>query len=148
VLGGWQASGITVVETGIPFQITATDTANTGTHIQVANRLCSGNLPSGQRSIHDWFQTSCFVQPSAGRLGNSGRNPLWGPGLTNFDLSAFKRFPFGEKRWVQFRTDFFSAFNHPQFAIGGTQAITAPTYGQVTSAAGSRLIQMSLQVSF
>ncbi len=148
-LGGWQVSGITTAESGTPFQITAADTSNTGgVHTQVANRLCNGNLPSGQRAILDWFQTSCFAQPSAGRLGNSGRNPLWGPGLTNFDLSAFKRFPFGEKRWVQFRTDFFSAFNHPQFAIGATQAITAPTYGQVTSAAGSRLIQMSLQVSF
>jgi hypothetical protein len=95
-----------------------------------------------------WFNTSCFVQPAAGRLGDSGRNVLIGPSLVNFDISAFKRFPFGEQRWVQFRADFFGAFNHPQFSAGQTQAVTASTYGQLTSASGARVIQMSLQISF
>ena len=66
----------------------------------------------------------------------------------NFDISAFKKFPFGEQKFVQFRTDFFNAFNHPQFSVGQTQAVTASTYGQITSAGPARVIQMSLQVSF
>jgi hypothetical protein len=149
VIGGWQMSGVTTLESGLPLEITATDTSNTGgIHTQVSDRTCNGNLPSGQRSIHQWFQTSCFPQPAAGRIGDSGRNVLVGPGLSNFDLSAFKRFPFGEARWVQFRTDFFGAFNHPQFSVGQTQAVSASTYGQVTSAGGSRVIQMGLQVVF
>ena len=36
----------------------------------------------------------------------------------------------------------------PQFSVGQAQAVTASTYGPITSAAGSRVIQMSLQVSF
>ena len=94
-------------------------------HTQVANRICNGNLDSSQRSIQHWFDTSCFTQPQAGRLGNEGRNMLWGPSLLNFDVSAFKRFPFGEKRFVQFRTDFFNAFNHAQFQAGASQAVTS-----------------------
>ncbi len=145
---GWQVSGNATVESGVPLEITATDTSNTGgIHTQVADRVCDGRLSSGQ-TIHMWFNTSCFVQPAAGRLGTSGRNVLVGPDLVNFDISAFKRFPFGEAKWIQFRTDFFSAFNHPQFSIGQTQAVTSSTYGQVTSAAGARVIQMSLQVTF
>ena len=148
VIGGWQVSGITTAETGLPFEITATDLSNTGgIHTQVANRVCNGNLPSDQRSINRWFDTACFTQPASGLLGNSGRDILRAPGLINFDLSAFKRFPFGEQRWVQFRADFFSAFNHPSFSTGN-QAITSSTYGQITTAGDSRLIQTSLQVVF
>src|SRR4051812_41291514 len=148
VLGGWQVSGITTLQSGLPFEITATDLSNTGgIHTQVADRVCDGNLPSDQRGITRWFDTSCFVQPATGRLGNSGRNILRGPGTTNFDLSAFKRFAFGEQRWIQLRTDLFGAFNHPIFSTGN-QAVTSSTFGQITTASGARVIQMSLQVAF
>jgi outer membrane receptor protein involved in Fe transport len=148
VAGGWQVSGVTSLQSGLPFGITANDLSNTGgIHSQVADRTCNGNLPSGQRSISHWFDTTCFSQPPSGRLGNSGRNPLWAPGLTNFDISAFKRFPFGEQRWVQFRADFFSAFNHPSFSTGN-QSTSSSTYGQITSASGARVIQLSLKVAF
>ena len=147
LVSGWQVSGITTAESGVPLEITATDTSNTGgIHTQVADRVCDGRLSSG--TVQKWFNTSCFLQPAAGRLGDSGRNVLVGPDLVNFDISAFKRFPFGEQRWVQFRTDFFSAFNHPLFSAGQTQAVTASTYGQLTSASGARVVQMSLQISF
>ncbi len=146
---GWQVSGTATAETGLPLEITATDTSNTGgIHTQVADRVCDGRLSSDQRSIQKWFNTACFVQPAAGRLGSSGRNVLTGPSLLNFDISAFKKFPFGEQKFVQFRTDFFNAFNHPPFSVGQTQAVTASTYGQITSAGAARVIQMSLQVSF
>ncbi len=101
-----------------------------------------------------WFNTSCFTQPTAGLLGNEGRNPLVGPGNTNFNLSAYKRFPFGEQRWVQFRADFFNAFNHPGFAMGpqpnlqSTQTVGASTFGQVTTAGSPRIIELSLKVAF
>ena len=144
---GWQLSGVTTAESGVPLEITATDTSNTGgIHTQVADRVCNGQLSDG--TVQKWFNTSCFVQPAAGRLGGlCPERPGWSR-LSNFDISAFKRFPFGEHRWVQFRTDFFGAFNHPQFSAGQTQAVTASTYGQLTSASGARVIQMSLQVSF
>lgn len=146
--GGWQVSGITTVESGLPFEITANDLSNTGgIHSQVADRTCNGNLPSGQRSILHWFDTSCFSQPPSGRLGNSGRNPLREPGATAFNLSAEKRFAWGEQRWVQLRCDLLSAFNHPVFATGN-QSTSSPIYGQITSASGARVIQLSLKVAF
>jgi hypothetical protein len=88
---GWQVSGSVTAEKGLPLQITAADTSNTGgMHTQVADRVCDGRLSSPM--LTTWFNTACFVQPAAGRLGNSGRNILVGPGLTNFDISALKRF--------------------------------------------------------
>ena len=70
VTGGWQVSGITTFESGLPFSITAADLSNTGgVHSQFADRSCNGNLPSDQRTLYHWFDTSCFSQPSAGRAG-------------------------------------------------------------------------------
>jgi hypothetical protein len=144
---GWQVSGIATAESGLPFGITASDPSTTGgIHTQAANRTCNGNLSSDQRNISHWFNTSCFSQPASGTLDNSARNVLRAPGGMNFDLSASKEFPFGEQRWVQFRTDFFSAFNHPLFSTGN-QATNNSTYGQITSASGARLIQFSLKVA-
>jgi hypothetical protein len=80
-------------------------------------------------------------------LGNSGRNILRAPGTTNFNLSAFKRFTLRERQWIQFRADFLNAFNHPNFSTGN-QAVTSPTFGQITTATAARVIQTSLQIVF
>jgi hypothetical protein len=48
-------------------------------------------------------------------LGDSGRNSLIGPGLTAFDFSLFKNIPIHETFKVQFRAEFFNAFNHSNF---------------------------------
>ncbi len=115
VLGGWQISGITTLQSGLPFEITATDLSNTGgIHTQVADRVCDGNLPSGQTIYYPMVRH--IMLSHSRRVADwerSGRDILRAPGTANFDLSAFKRFPFAEQRWVQFRTDFFNAFNHP-----------------------------------
>ena len=51
-------------------------------------------------------------------LGNAGRNSITGPGLFNFDLSAYKNFAvpkISESFKVQFRAEFFNVLNHPSF---------------------------------
>ena len=52
-------------------------------------------------------------------LGNSGRNPLTGPGLVNLDFSIFKNIPvkrISETASVQFRAEFFNILNRANFA--------------------------------
>ena len=79
------------------------------------------------------------------------RNALRGPGINNWDFSVQKDFKFGEGRAVEFRSEFFNAFNHVQFysptyqngAIGGDGQ-----FGQVTSDRGPRVIQFALKVYF
>jgi hypothetical protein len=156
VMGGWNISGIVSAESGPPFEVTALDTSNTGgVHTAPADRICNGNLPSDQRSIPHWFDTSCFVQPAAGRIGNEGRNVLRGPGFSEADLSVYKKFPFGEKRSVQLRADVFNIFNHSNLAVGapssasiGSQAMSQATYGQLVYAYPARNMMLSLKVAF
>lgn len=125
VLGNWQFNGITILRTGQPFTPNmGFSTANTG-HAR-PNRTCDGNLVGDQRSIDGWFDKSCFPAADATKFefGNAGRNILDGPGQVNFDLSLFKRVPvaaLGERGEVQFRVEFFNAFNTPQFARPDTR---------------------------
>ncbi len=69
-------------------------------------------------------------------------------GVNNFDFAVFKRTNVTERVGVEFRTEFFNLFNHPQFGPpNGTQ--TSATFGQVTNTVNlPRLIQFGLKIAF
>ena len=79
--------------------------------------------------------------------GDLSRNSIRGPGINNYDLSLAKKTPFGESKSIEFRAEFFNAFNHAQFYkidnSGGSS-----TFGQVLSDRGPRLIQLALKFYF
>ena len=82
--------------------------------------------------------------------GNTPRNPLVGPGLNTWNLSAQKAFkmPVLETHSLQFRAELFNAFNTPQFANPGSQ-LGNGDFGQVTSTRGdNRQIQFGLRYQF
>ncbi|MFN7921789.1 MAG: carboxypeptidase regulatory-like domain-containing protein [Bryobacteraceae bacterium] len=155
VLGGWQINNILTLMTGLPFTpVMQTNALNTGTGSQFPNRIGSGVLPSGQRTIDRWFDASAFAAPGNFIFGNSGRNILFGPGTHQLDLSLFKSFPLGEGRRFEFRGETFNFSNTPQFnnpnaSIGfaGVAKITSagnPTIYQRTS----RQVQVALKFYF
>jgi hypothetical protein len=81
-------------------------------------------------------------------FGNMGIGALTGPGQFNFDASISKLVHIGEKQSVQFRSEFFNIFNHPQFGNPGLGA-NASTFGQITSTSVSpRVIQFALKYQF
>jgi hypothetical protein len=84
-------------------------------------------------------------------FGNSGRNSLRGPGISNVDLSIFKTFKFNERSALEFRTEFFNAFNHSQFLLSGNSSTVfgfTGSFGQLTQARDPRIIQFALKLSF
>jgi hypothetical protein len=144
LIGGWQASGILFVQSGLPFNVTPTDLSNTGGYHSVrANQLCDGSRPSGQ-SITRWFNTSCYVQPGVGQFGNERRDNLIGPRKTNLDFSFFKSFSLPETTSLEFRADLFDALNHPQPG-NPVASVNSPSYGAITSIPGSRVVQLALK---
>ena len=74
-----------------------------------------------------------------------------GPAQFNWDAAILKSTIVGglsESARLDFRTEFFNAFNHPQFANPGL-AIGSATFGQITSTSVQpRLIQFALKYIF
>ncbi len=153
VLGGWQLGGIINIQSGSPFRIAqASDSQNDDSVGAARPNLVPGqnvSLPSSERDPSLWFNTAAFT-PSVLMYGNTPRNPLVGPGLNTWNLSAQKAFkmPKLETHSLQFRAEFFNAFNTPQFANPGSQ-LGNGDFGQVTSTRGdNRQIQFGLRYQF
>ncbi len=148
---GWSVNGITTFMTGNYENIVVSgDRANTGGFpFQRANLnptcMNYGNLPRGQRTIDRYFRTRCFTVTPFGTFGSSGRNVVEIPGLNNWDLSLFKTTTVTESFRVQFRTEFFNAWNHPQFG-GPSTNVQDPFFGQIRSARDPRVIQFALKL--
>lgn len=148
VLGGWQISSILTLQSGMPFSVSmAAPTDNTGS-FQRPNRVCDGSLPSGQRSIKDWYQLSCFTAPPVYTFGNTGRNVLIGPGLETWDLGTDKDFRITERVGLQFRGEFFNALNHPNFGLPNGSIGSTPAGTITTVITNARQIQFALRLHF
>jgi hypothetical protein len=152
VLGGWHFGGIYTLASGFPFSpYINDDTSNTGTQgIPRPNQLRNGNLPRSQRSPNLWFDVNAFAAPSGFAFGNAGRNVLIGPGQNVFDWSLRKEFSVTETQRLEFRAEFFNAFNHPNFAQPDNFIDDGPgSAGVITSLAiPMRQIQFGLKYNF
>ena len=148
IVGGWEASGIFTARTGFPLTITLpVDITNVGGQPR-PNRLCSGQL--GNPTTAKWFDTSCFAFPDQYTYGNSGRDILSGPGLSNIDLTLMRDFHVAiptEAGRLQFRANFFSLLNHPHLGEPGT-TFGNPGFGIISSASGNRQIEFALRWTF
>jgi hypothetical protein len=148
-VGGWTVNAITTFSTGNPFTVNApNNTAAVLTNFR-ANRLCNGRAELDNRSLRGnglyWVDPSCFAAPAAGYFGDSGANIITGPGLNNWDLALEKGFRFRESRRLQFRAEFFNAWNHAQFQNPDSMVGDA-NFGQVTQARDAREIQFGLKL--
>ena len=69
------------------------------------------------------FNTEAFRAPAVGTVGNAPKDVIRGPGRNNWDISVFKYFTLpGEGVKLQFRGEFYNAFNHTQFSGVDTTA--------------------------
>jgi hypothetical protein len=143
--GGWQFSGITTLRSGFPNTITwPGDVANVGLGTRPV-RTCNGKLSS--RSYQDWYNTACFVAPAQYTFGNSNRGIIQGPGYKDWDMALMKAFPTYHEQSLQFRFEFFNAFNNVSFGQPGDTANTS-TAGKISSASAGRQGQMALEYRF
>jgi hypothetical protein len=144
-LGGWQLGGIVTMRVGEARSPAGNVSANVGrSDRNRPNRIGNGNLPRGDRGVNRWFDTAAFRPQAFGTFGNSGEGVLRMPGANNWDLSLLKNFRVTETSSLQFRSEFFSAFNHPLYGYPGL-TIGTPQFGVITTASGSRSIQMALK---
>ncbi|MGD1155419.1 MAG: carboxypeptidase-like regulatory domain-containing protein [Terriglobia bacterium] len=148
-VGGWTLNAITTFSSGNPFTVNApNNTAAVLTNFR-ANRLCNGRAELNNQNLRSnglyWIDPSCFATPATGFFGDSGANIITGPGLNNWDLGIEKNFQFRETWQLQFRTEFFNAWNHAQFE-NPDSTVGDANFGQVTQARDAREIQFGLKL--
>lgn len=152
VLGGWQLYWIGYLETGKYFSpsFSGSDPSNTNSFGGRPDRVCNGNLPSGQRNINHWFDASCFAVPKPGNFGNSGNNILEGPGYNMQHLSIAKTFSISERFKFTFTSAISNAFNHPNFAnpAANISSTDVGVVGGLVEGAKGRHIELRGRIDF
>ena len=152
---GWSLGAIASVRSGLPVNITTNVPNDYGTP-QRPNFAPGASISSvrakNYSSPNNQFNSAAFVTPPSSDFGNVPRNAGTGPRFAQFDVAAIKNTAVGDKWRVQFRTDLFNIFNHPNFANpdGNT---TDPNFGRSASTVGStigigtsRQVQLSIKL--
>jgi Carboxypeptidase regulatory-like domain/TonB dependent receptor len=149
--GGWQVTGIHVLQSGLALTATLSgaNVVNLGGERRARPNLVGDpELPDSERTLARWFNTDAFAAftvPQA--FGNAGVGIMRGPGVANFDFSFAKNFHVNDRRYFQFRTELFNAFNHPNFGPPNIMRDSSG-FGQILSAAPARIVQFGLKFYF
>ena len=120
------------------------------------NQLVSAG-PVGSK-LNGYFNKACFAAPVVigadgvgTAFGNSATGMVDGPGQANLDVAFSKTIPLNwpiDKSTVQFRAEFYNAFNHPQFANPDTD-FSSSSFGVISSTAvNPRVGQLALRFAF
>jgi hypothetical protein len=174
-LGGWQIAGITSAQTGEAVNAgMSTDLSNTDSFSyrpdQIANpynfsfdtasQATNFDCPNpGHQTLDCWYNQAAFVAPplapgqqSAHRFGNAKIGDLRGPDLIDFDFVLQKSFKIRESQQIEFRSEFFNLFNHPNFGLpggGSPVSVDVPGGAAITSTAtDNREIEFALKYTF
>jgi hypothetical protein len=166
---GWNLSGVTVAQDGFPQTITDANAGNIYGNVQLSTANYAAGAgpasvptPGGDTSrlgviagTTGWFNKAAFApvaSSGANGYGNSAYGIVLGPGQFNWDISLIKTTKVGginENATLIFRSEFFNAFNHPQFNPPVSNDVTASTFGVINSASvNPRLIQFALKYVF
>jgi hypothetical protein len=175
IVGGWRTTGIITLSSGhwlTPSYCGYNPIAGvySASYCGRPDRVKDGNLPQDQRTWSQWFDLSAFTFPGAnlatplvgpsgpiGRLGNSGRAILAGPGFWQFDSGLVKSVPvFRERMRLNFSALATNLFNHPNPSDPAVDISVPLTAGKIlsiygdnnTSGIGMRQVTLNLRVEF
>ena len=143
VIGGWQLSGIFVAQSGTPLSITASGTLfNTPGNSAYADLIGTEKILGGLGPGLLYFDPTAYAQPANGTQGNMKRNSgPEGPGYWNVDMSLFKRFSVGERRYAEIHVDAYNAPNAVRWGnpnTGFSANPTGNTFGQIGGTTGGQ----------
>ena len=172
---GWQFSAITQYQSGNPLTPVLNITSITGIRRTVrpdligpiqylrdpknwfVNAVCDlSNSKSNPCPAGAAFQVPVDATGKIWHFGNLGRNSLIGPRFSNTDFSVTKTTKITERMSLQFRTELFDIFNHPNFGNPGLfVAFGSTSFSQITNTrfpggdfGTSRQAQLALKLLF
>jgi Carboxypeptidase regulatory-like domain len=151
VVGGWQVTGIFQAQSGEPLTIgSGRDNAGWGLGNDSNRAIRTGQpfeAPAGSPETV-WFNAAAFAVNPNGTFGETRRGEYFGPGDKTVDLGLFKNFRISGDMNVQFRAEFFNAFNTVNWGNPGTNVSSPASFGRITSADDPRIMQFGLKFVF
>jgi len=160
VLGGWRLAGTFIWQSGTPFTVLdngVNDYSQAGSvyanPVSGISAAKSGTCPNGfaAGTVNCWFNPTAFQTPAEqgnGSFGTGSRNTLFGPHLSDINLSLAKTWRYKERFGLTIRGDFINALNHPSFSLPNND-VSSTGVGSITGVSNaSRTIQLSGRVTF
>jgi hypothetical protein len=147
LFGNWQLNGSYIRQSGAPLSF--------GDFIFNGTSPDQINLPSDQRSVDHYINTSLFETDSKKQRQFDIRtfprmfSSVRGPSQLQFNMSAFKDFNFTDRWKLQFRAECYDVLNHPNFNDPSTSSASSSSFGTITGQGSpSREFQLALKLSF
>jgi Carboxypeptidase regulatory-like domain len=144
IFGGFQVNGILTLRSGLPLVVRG--------GIAPADRpnlVGDPTLPSDERSLARWFNTSAFVVPPPFTFGDTPRalsNPR-GPGYASVDFSLSRNVAFSDSMRLQVRAELFNAFNRVNLGQPNFNFLSGE-FGRITAAGDPRRMQFGAKLYF
>jgi hypothetical protein len=177
VLGGWELSGITTIQSGQslsitqssdPFAAVSVPTSTLSCTISATTTSCplypgglgmtrSGSTvqiraneignSSGPKTAAQFFNTAAFSD-AVGQFGTSRPGAIYGPGFQVWDMSLIKNLMFAERVGLQLRLETFNTFNHGNPSTIDTGVDDGASFGTVTGWHDPRNVQIGAKIKF
>lgn len=164
LLGGWNFSGITTIQSGVPMTFTTSglDVAVDGTfapqHAFPNGQKIGASHSNRNAMVSQFFNTGAFVNPTCtynsaetieaqnctpfgvkypllGTFGATGRDILSGPAMNSTNFAILKDIPITERYKFQLRSEFFNVFNQVSFANPDTGVLDGGAFGTIQATA-------------
>jgi hypothetical protein len=147
-LDGWTISSIVQLRSGFPITVVANDVSRQDSRGGGRpNRIASGKLP--EPTLDKWLDIAAFVMPPDGQFGNAGVSINTAPGFANWDFAIGKKLDVTDRKYIDFRAEFFNVTNHPNFAPPARNFSVPSTFGMITNIISvPRMIEFVLKFCF
>jgi hypothetical protein len=178
LLGGWEISGITTIQTGQSLSITQGSDPFGAVQVPTSTLSCSisatttscplypgglGMTRSGSTVQVRADQISSNVSgpksaahffntaaftDAVGHFGSSRVGAIYGPGLQVWDISLIKNIRFAERVGLQLRLETFNTFNHGNPSTIDTNVDDGASFGTVNAWHDPRNVQIGAKINF
>jgi len=157
VLEGWSWSGIATLQSGFPFEIFAPgiDSDATGATQRASFSANPTVIPVTASVTQTGPNLGLFTFPLFGGPGDVHRNTFYGPSYKNFDMVLAKNTKITERFIVEFRSEYYNLFNHPNFQQPDGSITDGALFGQSSAevgrndgTTGARQLQFGMKLHF
>ena len=133
IAGNWELTTSALARTGFPVNVLMPSSyvsADGASGTERPDLVPGVSLkPPGGKTVTQWVNSAAFAYPAArSGFGTAPRDLARGPGSWQVDLSANKAFQLWERGRLEFRSEFYNIFNHPQLGAPNATCnnLTAP----------------------